>query len=239
MYASLAVKSKGGQKINYLHPWLIQFLWRNSFLPISALGVPWNICYSLLTSAGQINSYRLSFLYFTAPANSPNGLNGTNSSSTSVIVSWNPLETKNGTITNYMVYYRMDSVKDSTTNSVQLGSSTLQVNITGLSVYTNYNISVSASTKAGEGPKSGGIIVKTDEASKFTNCSQQEVLKMFLCSFTAKSEWSILGHITKVFAIQMNIDDNCRLKSEHFHLPLLFLHTGYFTKKLVLGDIPI
>ena len=62
---------------------------------------------------------------------------------------------------------------------MQLGSSSLQVNITGLSVYTNYNISVSASTKAGEGPKSSGIVVKTGEASKFTNASNQRCLKCF------------------------------------------------------------
>ena len=69
------------------------------------------------------------------------------------------------------MYYGVITSKNSTTNSMKLGSSTLQANITGLLIHMDYYVSVSASTKAGEGPKSDGILVKTGETGKFINCS--------------------------------------------------------------------
>ena len=48
-----------------------------------------------------------------------------------------------------------------------MNASTTQANLTGLNEYTNYSITVFASTKKGDGNVSEPIIVITDEDSKF------------------------------------------------------------------------
>ena len=50
-----------------------------------------------------------------------------------------------------------------------MNASTTQVTLTGLNEYTNYNITVVASTVKGAGIVSNPIIVITDEDSKFTS----------------------------------------------------------------------
>ena len=70
-------------------------------------------------------------------------------------VNWNPPPTnqRNGIITKYTLYWNG--------NKVSLNS--LQYVITGLSPYTRYTLSVSASTSVGMGPRSTAIIVRTLE----------------------------------------------------------------------------
>ena len=104
-------------------------------------------------------------LTYIAPDGSPGGLTGRNDSSTSVNVSWNelPKVDQNGIITAYILYYH---VRGSATAKATLQTPSLNAHITGLSIYTEYAISVSASTQAGEGPDSDEIFVRTGEAGR-------------------------------------------------------------------------
>ena len=108
------------------------------------------------------------FLLPLAPSSAPGPVTGRNVSSSSLEVSWSPppQADRNGIITNYTVYYRVKGSDASPIKSVQTGSSANQINVTGLSIYTEYSISVSASTSAGEGPLSNAIPVRTGESSE-------------------------------------------------------------------------
>ena len=97
---------------------------------------------------------------------SPLNLQGHNASSTSILVQWGevPLADQNGIIRNYTVTYKElpgDSKKTEVVNA-----SIRQVTLTGLNEYTNYSITVFASTAKGDGNVSNPIIVLTDEDSK-------------------------------------------------------------------------
>ena len=98
----------------------------------------------------------------TAPVIAPGGLSGQNTSSTSLIVWWTPLQAnQNGVIMLYTVYYSKTDAKENSRQSIQVNSPAHQANITDLAINTAYTISVSASTKAGEGPMSHNITVET------------------------------------------------------------------------------
>ena len=105
-------------------------------------------------------------LFPTAPAIAPGEVKAKHLSSTSITVSWDPLppNSHNGVITKYTVYYYKQHSPRISEQSIAVSVSNRQTGISNLSVYTDYNISVSASTSAGEGPRSSGIIVKTGEA---------------------------------------------------------------------------
>ena len=119
----------------------------------------------------------------TAPTAAPSGVNGKNTSSTSLTISWNALTAgQNGIITNYTVYYRATGPWKGSMQSVNLGSSARQANLSNLFIYTGYNISVSASTSAGEGPPSSGKIITTGEASKFA-FNNSPVDSIIVCLF--------------------------------------------------------
>ena len=71
----------------------------------------------------------------------------------------------NGVIRDYQITYfpTADSADVTATN---IGSSALEFNITGLTAFTNYSLSVSAITVA-VGDPSDIVIVRTNESSKF------------------------------------------------------------------------
>ena len=94
-------------------------------------------------------------------------MTGYNTSSTSILVSWNevPVEEKNGVITGYTITYQ--SQTENHNGNVFAGPDDRQTNITGLKEYVNYDITVSASTVKGDGPHSSPIlVVRTDQDSK-------------------------------------------------------------------------
>ena len=111
-----------------------------------------------------------SFFLPLAPAAAPGGLAGQNDTSTSVSVSWQalPKTVQNGIIKNYTLYYRV-RLTTGKKSTIQTSPPALNARITGLLIYTEYTISVSASTSAGEGPDSDDIFVRTGEASKLTD----------------------------------------------------------------------
>ncbi len=83
-----------------------------------------------------------------------------NTSSTSILISWEPLpvDDRNGVILGYNVTY-MSSDND----LVDTTTIDTMINITGLLVYTNYTVSVAAYTSIGSGPFDS-IVVTTDSS---------------------------------------------------------------------------
>ena len=94
-------------------------------------------------------------------------MRGHNTSSTSILVSWDevPADQQNGIITGYTITLKAQTGNDSAIAPV--GPNERQKNITGLKVYMNYNITVFASTVKGDGPHSSPVlVVRTGQESK-------------------------------------------------------------------------
>ena len=108
-------------------------------------------------------------------------MTGHSASSTSIFVSWGqvPFPDQNGVILSYTVTYRALP-----SGSSQKGNVTAPANhttLSGLNEYTNYSITVFASTSKGGGNQSTPIVVITDEDSKFVIA--EFCLCVFLCCF--------------------------------------------------------
>ena len=103
---------------------------------------------------------------FTEPNASPTNVQGHNTSSTSILVQWDnvPVLGQNGIVLSYTVTYK--ALHDGSLQSKEVGAPTTQVTLTGLNEYTNYSITVFASTVKGAGNVSVPIVVITDEDSK-------------------------------------------------------------------------
>ena len=105
--------------------------------------------------------------FLTAPNAPPADISGYNTSSTSIFVDWGdvPQPDRNGIIRSYTVTYTELEPNGTTKTQFVLAPST-QTTLTGLNEYTNYRITVFASTSKGRGNISEPIIVITDEDSK-------------------------------------------------------------------------
>ena len=112
-----------------------------------------------------ISRFRFSF-YCTEPNAPPQNVRGRHTSSTSILVQWDdvPKRDQNGIILSYTVTYKTHPGGTPKTEVVDIP--TKQVTLTGLNEYTNYSITVFASTFKGDGNVSEPIIVITDEDSK-------------------------------------------------------------------------
>lgn len=101
---------------------------------------------------------------FLVPSSPPMNLTVYSTSSTSLSVSWNPVPTEfeNGIITGYRVFY-MDQAESKPKLKHTVSSTTFSVDLTDLSVYTNYCIQVLAFTQAGDGVPSDCVVASTDE----------------------------------------------------------------------------
>ena len=104
--------------------------------------------------------------FFTEPNASPTNVQGHNTSSTSILVQWGnvPVLGQNGIVLSYTVTYK--ALPDGSLQSKVVMAPTTQVTLTGLNEYTNYSITVFASTVKGDGNVSVPIVVITDEDSK-------------------------------------------------------------------------
>ena len=93
-------------------------------------------------------------------------MSGEDSSSTSILVTWNEVlpDDRNGIITSYNITYKSQTENDN--GNVQVNGSVRQTELTNLKEYVNYNITVLASTVKGDGPASEPIVVRTDQDSK-------------------------------------------------------------------------
>ena len=105
--------------------------------------------------------------FSTEPNAPPASVTGHSASSTGIFVSWGqvPFLDQNGVILSYTVTYIALHGGSSQTKNVTAPAN--QTTLTGLNKYTNYSITVFASTSKGGGNQSTPIVVITDEDSKF------------------------------------------------------------------------
>ena len=103
----------------------------------------------------------------TGPNAPPANVTGRNLSSRSIFVQWNevPAADQNGVILSYTVTFM--ALPNGSQQTHNVTAPTTHATLTGLNEYTNYSITVFASTIKGGGNKSAPIIVITDEDSKF------------------------------------------------------------------------
>ena len=108
-------------------------------------------------------------------------MQGQNTSSTSILVQWDdvPAADQNGIILSYTITYK--ALPGGSPQTKVVSAPTRQSILTGLDKYTNYSITVFASTTKGDGNVSAPIIVLTDEDSKFSfNFLFQPFLFLFM-----------------------------------------------------------
>ena len=111
-------------------------------------------------------STALYLIYILEPSAAPLDVKGHNTSSTSILVTWDhvPGPDRNGIIKSYNITYH--SLTESHTNSTTVDFPDRRVTLMGLREFVNYTITVFASTVVGNGPASDPIIVSTDEDSE-------------------------------------------------------------------------
>ena len=113
----------------------------------------------------QILRFKLFFSLFAGSIASPANVSGYNISSTSIFVQWDhvPAAHQNGAMLYYTVTYR--ALPSGLRQTVVVAAPAHQTRLTGLNKYTNYSITVFAST-CKDGNVSAPIFIVTDEDSK-------------------------------------------------------------------------
>ena len=108
------------------------------------------------------------------PDGAPQNARGHNTSSTSISVSWEEVQSdlQNGIITGYNITYESQTEKDK--GVLLTGPNDRQANLTGLKKFVNYNISVIAFTVKGDGPPTV-IVVRTDQDSKLNYSLKKKI----------------------------------------------------------------
>ena len=114
-----------------------------------------------------ISDYSFPCYFFTEPNAPPSIVSGHIVNSTSIFFSWGqvPFQDQNGVILSYTVTYRALPGGSSQTKNVTAPEN--HTTLTGLHEFTNYSITVFASTSKGRGNQSTPIVVITDEDGKF------------------------------------------------------------------------
>ena len=117
------------------------------------------------------------FFIVVVPNAPPDNVRGNNETSTSIFVQWDevPADNQNGIIVNYTVTYT-ELPDGSQTDEVVVIAPKRNASLTTLIKFTNYSITVFASTAKGGGNRSEPIIVITDEDSEYNS-------RMFINSF--------------------------------------------------------
>ena len=114
-----------------------------------------------------IFNYSFPCYFFTEPSAPPSNVSGHIVNSTSIFFRWGqvPFQDQNGVILSYTVTYKWLPSGPAQTRHVRAPEN--QTKLTGLNEFTNYSITVFASTSKGRGNQSTPIVVITDENSKF------------------------------------------------------------------------
>ena len=101
-------------------------------------------------------------------------MRGHNTSSTSISVSWEEVQSdlQNGIITGYNITYESQIENDK--GVLLTDPNDRQANLTGLKKFVNYNISVIAFTVKGDGPPTV-IVVRTDQDSKLNYSLKKKI----------------------------------------------------------------
>ena len=96
-------------------------------------------------------------------------MQGQSTSSTSIFVQWSnvPTADQNGVILSYTVTYK--ALPDGSPQTKVVSAPRTRATLTGLNEYTNYNITVFASTVKGDGRISALVIVVTEQDSTLTS----------------------------------------------------------------------
>lgn len=107
-------------------------------------------------------------LSFPVPSRAPQNITFTNVESTKITVYWDPLlqQYANGKLLGYRVYFQVSAYYFSSVfykNSVNVTAT--QVTLTGLKPGQRYDVSVSAFTSQGEGPRSNRHYVTTGRST--------------------------------------------------------------------------
>ena len=103
----------------------------------------------------------------------PANVTGNNVTSTSIFVQWDevPADNQNGIIVNYTITHT--ELPNGSPISQVVNAPKRNATLTGLKKFTNYSITVFASTAKGGGNRSDPIIVITDEDSKYMKPSAE------------------------------------------------------------------
>lgn len=101
------------------------------------------------------------------PGAAPEPVEGHNTSSTSILVTWGevPAGKQHGKIIEYTVIYKAS--KGGAEREKRLDSPTRRIELTDLIEYTVYDIQVLAATVKGDGPRSETVTVQTDQDGKY------------------------------------------------------------------------
>ena len=121
-----------------------------------------------LLSSGKlcyIHNHYVVLTLSTAPTSSVSNIIISSVEARSMTVSWNevPCSGQNGPITGYLLYYTNTTFSD-TVNIT--GGDNRQYNLTTLTPYTNYTVTVIAYNDVGTGPANSEVIQETGEAGK-------------------------------------------------------------------------
>ena len=111
------------------------------------------------------------FFVFLVPSRAPSNITFKDIKATRVTVSWNalPRQFHNGRLLGYKVYLRKNAYYSvqSNTSSVNISNpNTTRITLTGLESAQRYDVSVSAFTSKGEGPRSYRYYITTGKALK-------------------------------------------------------------------------
>ena len=88
--------------------------------------------------------------------------------STSILASWQlpPVDSRNGNITGFKLYFKRKGSDDSSTVLFIDSASILTKTVTGLDKFTEYEFQVLAFTSVGDGPKSSVKVERTRKGGK-------------------------------------------------------------------------
>ena len=116
------------------------------------------------------------------PDGAPQNVTGQNTSSTSILVTWEEVqaELRNGIITGYNITYQ--SLTENDNGFLQASPNDHLANLTGLKEFVEYNFSVVAFTVKGDGLPSV-IVVRTDQDSKPNNLNVLSLYVMLAYSY--------------------------------------------------------
>ena len=101
----------------------------------------------------------------------PANVIGKNVTSTNIFVQWDevPANNQNGVIVNYTVTYTELPIANGSSTAEVVIAPKRNATLTGLKKFTNYRVTVFASTAKGGGNRSDPIIVITDEDGKYNS----------------------------------------------------------------------
>ena len=116
------------------------------------------------------------------PSAPPKSVQGYNTSSKSIFVTWEevPVSDQNGVIRNYTVTYEALPPSPLLKVAKTVSAPNRSITLEELNEFTDYSITVFASTVKGGGNISAPITVRTDEDSKYTssNCAANKIINV-------------------------------------------------------------